>query len=57
MKFTVNIYSSLINQFMLKNQTEAVESAKRSSKFFEVEITLRLFGVEIAHWIFPPSKS
>lgn len=42
---------------MLKQQEEAVASAKKSSKFFEVELTIRLFGVEIIHLIWPPSKN
>lgn len=42
---------------MLKQQSEAVEAVKKSSKFFEAELTIRLFGVEVAHWFFPPKKN
>lgn len=40
-----------------KAQRTAVDSARSDSKFFEVEITIRLFGRVIYHLVFPPSSN
>lgn len=40
---------------------ESVESkvyaGKRLARFFELEISIRIFGQEIWHWIFPPKNN
>ncbi len=38
-------------------KSNLLDSAKQSSKFFECEVTIRLFGVQIVHWVFPPKNS
>lgn len=40
-----------------KAKEELVTSVKSSARWFEVEITLRLFGVEVWHAFFPPKKN
>lgn len=38
------------------SQNAAIDAVKSNARFFEIEITLRLFGVVVAHWFFPPKK-
>lgn len=35
---------------------EKVESAKSLAPFFEVSVTLKIFGHVIWHWSYPPKK-
>lgn len=40
-----------------ENKEKIIASAKESSKFFEVEISIKIFGHVIFHWVFPPQKN
>ena len=44
----------------IEKSAESVESkvyaSKRLAPFFQVEVTLKIFGQVIWHWVFPPEK-
>lgn len=33
-----------------------IYASKKLARFFEVEVTLKIFGQVIWHWVFPPQK-
>lgn len=47
--------NELINALEQSKQSRTF-AAKRLAPFFEIEVSLRIFGVEIFHWKFPPEK-
>lgn len=44
----------------IANNAESNESkiyaSKKLARFFEVEVTLKIFGQVIWHWVFPPQN-
>lgn len=46
-----------MKRLLSKIERDAVNSARRDSKSFEVEITIRLFGRVIWHLVFPPNSN
>lgn len=40
-----------------ESQESKIYASRKLARFFEVEITLRIFGQVIWHWVFPPQKN
>lgn len=44
----------------ISDSSESVQSkvyaSRKLARFFEVEVTLKIFGQVIWHWVFPPQK-
>ena len=50
---TLSTMKRLLNRF----ERSSVEEVRSNSKFFECEITIRLFGRVVWHMVFPPNSN